>query len=215
MYAKTCSQPKVTPTTKKEPQNQAHTRKPRTDTQKIPAHTRQREPTKTKPRPHNSPQRAPCRHSAPHPSSDGRHKITPSKRANTPPATTHDNPPEHTATLPPCTQENPYAPTQETRAHSRKSILRRLPNSKWKTPHRHRKSTKTAVQTQPRSDRPTPSRAHKDPRVPTQSSPQARAKSTSSTEKATPQSRRCSKFHRMIREIFYIFFGTILPMMSF
>ena len=34
MYAKTCSQPKATPTTKKEPPNQAHTRKPRTDTQK-------------------------------------------------------------------------------------------------------------------------------------------------------------------------------------
>ena len=34
MYAKACSQPKSTPATKKEPPNQAHTRKPCADTQK-------------------------------------------------------------------------------------------------------------------------------------------------------------------------------------
>ena len=36
MYAKTCSQPKAAPATKRKPPNQADTRKPRADTQKSP-----------------------------------------------------------------------------------------------------------------------------------------------------------------------------------
>ena len=77
---------------KRTPKSSPHKKTPHRHT-KIPAHTRQGEPTKTKPRPHNNPQRSPLRHSAPHPPSDGRHKITPSKRAPTPPR-------QHTITLP-------------------------------------------------------------------------------------------------------------------
>ena len=73
------------------PKSSPHKKTPHRHT-KILAHTRQREPTKTKPRPHNSPQRPPCRHSA-----------SPTIRWSTQddPEQTRPHPPrQHTITLP-------------------------------------------------------------------------------------------------------------------
>ena len=145
---------KSNPTTKEEPPNQAHTRKPCTDTQKSPC-TQDNANQPKQSCIHTTAPKDPHVDTAPHPPSDGQHKITPSKRAPTPHANTHDNSLEHTTTLPPCTQENLHVPAQKTRAHSPKSILRRPPNSKWKTPHPQK-----IYETLPHRHSPAPTRPH-------------------------------------------------------
>ena len=121
MYAKTCSQPKATPTTKEEPPNQAHTRKPHTDTQKSP---RTQDNA-------NQPKQS-CIHT-------------------TAPKDPHvdSHPRQHTITLL-STQQPSFRALKKIPMCQHKKQGHTHPNqscadcqtAKWKTPHRHRKSMK-------------------------------------------------------------------------
>ena len=122
VYAKTFSQPKSNPPTKKRTSNTSQhkpTQENPAQTHKSPradktTRTNQNKAVSTQQPPKTSrTDTAPPTH---HPMVDTR-----STRANAPPppAPTHDNYPEHTATLPTLTQENPHAPTQKKQGRAR------------------------------------------------------------------------------------------------